>query len=354
MIMIFAGAGASKAVDPINYPTTVEFFQKLSNSVQENPIFYELLSHLKNEHGNEGPDIEEILFRLKELVDDLKKGSDPQSFFGWLTRQNKFRTLASHGHDTTLFSQMADDLIARISRLIDEINVHVYSFYGTEPTSKSLNKTWLNLLKGLREISPQSPIEIFTTNYDIVLESALGALENKNFIIETGRRKTHIFEALDLSPWNGGSYAPFLIHPSKTKVQLTKLHGSIDWTCEDGAKIHTASLGFRGDHDKHIILYPGFKNQPDTEPFVTFHNYFNSCLSKASLIVFIGFAFRDDHINSLLERNTLPETPIRVIDLHDDLENIPLENNQIEYVNTGFSRNGIKDFFSSLPPKEEW
>ena len=57
--------------------------------------------------------------------------------------------------------------------------------------------------------------------------------------------------------------------------------------------------GYEGD--RNVVLYPGYKGAADNEPFATFHSHFESCLKKTDIIVFIGFAFRDRHINDILE-----------------------------------------------------
>ena len=42
MIIVFAGAGASTAVDPKKYPTTEGFYSKLPSSIINDPLFVEV------------------------------------------------------------------------------------------------------------------------------------------------------------------------------------------------------------------------------------------------------------------------------------------------------------------------
>lgn len=61
MILIFAGAGASKAVDPTTYPTTVEFFEKLPDNIKSNSIFKNLEGYLRQgKPKGASIDVEEI------------------------------------------------------------------------------------------------------------------------------------------------------------------------------------------------------------------------------------------------------------------------------------------------------
>jgi hypothetical protein len=49
-----------------------------------------------------------------------------------------------------------------------------------------------------------------------------------------------------------------------------------------------------------LILYPGFKGMASHEPFSTFHTYFRNQIRVSTHILFIGFAFRDEHIETIL------------------------------------------------------
>jgi hypothetical protein len=51
MILLFAGAGASAAVNKVQYPTTLEFWRKIPESLRQRPVFTlvdQLLRRLNN------------------------------------------------------------------------------------------------------------------------------------------------------------------------------------------------------------------------------------------------------------------------------------------------------------------
>jgi hypothetical protein len=59
------------------------------------------------------------------------------------------------------------------------------------------------------------------------------------------------------------------------------------------------------------ILYPGYKQVPETEPFASLHGRLHQRLMEATTIVVVGFAFRDAYIsntfdNVLRTRRDLP------------------------------------------------
>ena len=192
----------------------------------------------------------------------------------------------------------------------NRINALVYDFYAQHPSEHELTD-WIQLLGGLAERDPI--LEIFTTNYDVVLESAI-ALAGIN--VETGRTPGSIQMRLDTALWD----APGESIENKYG-RLTKLHGSVDWQHENG-NIIVGSSNFTGNHQNHSILYPGYKGEPDIEPFRKFHEHLQAVVQKAKLAIFVGFAFRDEYINTILS-NLSTEIPKIVINKEDQLPDVP-------------------------------
>jgi hypothetical protein len=132
---------------------------------------------------------------------------------------------------------------------------------------------------------------------------------------------------------------------------LTKLHGSVEWSRDEQAgadgTIYLSDPLFKGSDDRHVILYPGFKGLPDREPFGTFHSYFEKILRTASRMIFIGFAFRDDHINRLLRRLNRPECQIVVLNPDEGLS-IPLPSDCYRHISHPFDATGIEETLNYL------
>lgn len=86
---IFAGAGASKAIDPDQYPTTVEFFDRLPISVTTNLLFESVVALLMQDDKNRILDIEIILWELSELLSFCEQVSNQEEFPAWLFFQDR-------------------------------------------------------------------------------------------------------------------------------------------------------------------------------------------------------------------------------------------------------------------------
>lgn len=305
MILVFVGAGGSAAVDPEQYPTTVEFFNRLPDNIKEDPLFSSVHNFLEIQKDEQPIDIEEILWTLDELQNYCKASLNTETISGWLMDGNRIHRLFGNVPDLSELLNGMRYLENQIENLTSNINALVYDFYATIPSDDKLS-AWVRLLQGLAEYV--FPIEIFTTNYDRVLESAINAAKIN---LTTGRNSDGIQTRLDTTFWDT---------PGKSIDNncglLTKLHGSVDWQLSNEG-INMSEI-FTGNHQQHLILYPGYKGDPVEEPFVQFHEHLRAVVQQASAAIFIGYAFRDAYINTILSQ--LPsEIPKFVINKDDAL-----------------------------------
>lgn len=346
MYVVFAGAGASLAVDKKQYPTTLEFFQQLPESIHDDAIFKATVNYLKSQKGNETPDIEEILWIISEQEEDISKLIDASSPIGWLLNSNRIMPLTNvRGDIHNPLQQAGPTFFRKVRKLIYDINEQIYTFYRAEPSTKALSKTWTPFYTQMLSQNPKTAIEVFTTNYDVVLEAALQSVHGQGALTIDGRKK-RVYESLDLDAWSQHSNEKL---KNNKYIRLTKLHGSVDWTQESSdAPILSSAPGFRGEHGKHVILYPGFKGNPEAEPFITFHQHFSNCIREAETLIFIGFAFRDLYINTLLETRTSPTTKIIVIDPSSSLPNMPFSANQVRHIKAKFNEESISKCISLI------
>lgn len=302
MMLVFVGAGGSAAVDPEQYPTTATFFQRLPDGIKENPLFVQVCDFLvrTNQHSQKSIDIEDVLGVLNELQADCQKMHDPTTITGCIMGS---RDGVIPRMDFAALQQSASLLDREfIAPLIESIYAQVHTWYGGPPHPKKLS-VWTQLLTGLRAIDPV--LEIFTTNYDIVLEDAIRQAEIPTEIGLTSYREGHGMQTHLWDPANR----------PETGL-LTKLHGSVDWRYLTEDVVVVRDADFSGNRHKHCILYPGYKGVPKEEPFRRFHEHLRRVVQgeyePLVAAVFIGYAFRDDYINTILSTLT-PRTCVYVI-----------------------------------------
>ena len=144
----------------------------------------------------------------------------------------------------------------------------------------------------VKRVNRSAPLEIFTTNYDVLFERA--------------------FEAARVPVFDGfvGTYHPFFypecleedeLLPNSKWIRLWKLHGSVNWRHEDGIagkRIIRSYLTEVGD-----LILPSHRKYDESrkQPYVAYIDRLLRVLnSEHALLITCGYSFRDEHINALL------------------------------------------------------
>ncbi len=142
------------------------------------------------------------------------------------------------------------------------------------------------------------PVELFTVNYDLLLETALESLGVSYFDGFTGalraRFRTELVEATagDTDDW----LPSFL-------VRLWKLHGSVHWAWESGRKTEVVRLGAPVTDSEPAAIYPSDAkyDQSRRVPFMVLQDRFRRALHQPETLMLIsGYSFGDDHLNEML------------------------------------------------------
>lgn len=151
---------------------------------------------------------------------------------------------------------------------------------------------WLNthqkFSKWINEASRRSGVEIFTTNYDYLLEIAF---ENNNYPYYDGFV---------------GSYTPFFYSQSVENESLLnqwakiwKIHGSLGWDIEESTKKIIKS---NKDGDK-IIIFPSIEKYDNSkkQPYISYLDRLSKFIRSDDSVLFIcGYSFSDEHINEII------------------------------------------------------
>ena len=332
MILVFAGAGASAAVDAKKYPTTEGVYSILPSSIINDSLFVEVKGFLEA-NNTKIIDIEHILDALEEINNYLWQTSDTSRIVGFMTQKDAF-TRVNKDFSTSHLHRAFPNLRERCYDLIVNIREFLYNIYGDPPEEKNLD-TWRILIEQLQAIDPA--IEIFTTNYDTILEHLID-MDNLN--IKSGNISGR-HSRLDMGLWN---------HPGLPLDdgygRLTKLHGSVDWQRHLGSNDYIfISPVFTGDLQKQVALYPGeAKKEPEEWPFVKFYKHFEKSVEQATGFVFIGFSFRDEYINRTLQENAAAvKKYIITKNSSHPLPSFLKSNKKVKSNDKGFTKESVSD-----------
>jgi hypothetical protein len=160
------------------------------------------------------------------------------------------------------------------------------------------------LCKWIQSIDRKVAVELFTTNYDLLMEQSLEILEIPYFDGFVGSTKAFF----DLRAVED-NFIP--IHWSR----LWKIHGSINWYVEekdDHKKVYRSS---EVKEDASHLIYPSHLKYEESRkmPYLALIDQLNRFTrKKSSLLILCGYSFGDGHINDTII-NALVANPTAMV-----------------------------------------
>lgn len=175
----------------------------------------------------------------------------------------------------------------------------------------------------LSSIQRACPVEIFSTNYDLLIERGLEIAEVPYFDGFIGGVQPYFSDALSESDELRNSGIP------KKWVRLWKLHGSIGWrfaveAVTGARKVVRTPLVTPGLSDD-LMIFPAREKYEESRrlPFIALHDRLRrqTALGEA-LLVIAGYSFGDQHINEIIFGNLRANNRLAVtVLLFDKLDN---------------------------------
>lgn len=142
------------------------------------------------------------------------------------------------------------------------------------------------------------PVEIFTVNYDVLLETALDSLGVPYFDGFIGALRARFrTELVEAGPAESSGWLPAFF------VRLWKLHGSVNWAWDSGPREEVVRLGSPVADNEPAAIYPSDAKYDESRrvPFVVLQDRFRRALHHPeSLILISGYSFGDAHLNEMI------------------------------------------------------
>ena len=240
--------------------------------------------------------INKDLFSKLEII-KKQLGKDEQHIEAILNRVRLIRQITGDSKDKSF-----DGVSGKDAKCLDKSICHeIYSIISQEEMKSEMDVAhkfigWLNWLP--RDF----PKEVFTTNYDLILEKS--------------------FEHLFIPFYDGfiGSHEPFFAHetldgrsnydrPPVSWIRLWKLHGSLGWFWKKGVNGNTDRVIRLGAGAKEkfpeseLVIYPS-KDKYESSRKQPFTSYFDRLkeflLGGEGIFIISGYSFSDDHVNEVI------------------------------------------------------
>lgn len=221
--------------------------------------------------------------KYKNAIDEIKDQIGPDKYNIETLLSNLEQKQQIIGNDK-LNGLNADDISNMIETMKDLIRGNVSIHEEIEETQLE-NLDHCNFAEWIGRADRKFAVEIFTTNYDYLLE--LG-LESKN-----------------ISYYDGftGSYKPFFDSESvedlnflRDRTKLWKIHGSLGWQFDKNYK-----RVLRKEPDENdLLIYPSTLKYSDSkkQPYISFLDRLSNFLRQDdAILITSGYSFGDEHIN---------------------------------------------------------
>lgn len=314
MLVVIVGSGGSRAVSDA-YPTTVEFVAQLPAKMRldDNSLLGRVHQALASEKNSQSVDVEEILGRLTALRRSAERVRADDLFEKTFRPNRGVAVPAPVGQwvNSLIELQRMNGFEDHIDELVSQLHERLWHHYSPEPLTEDLESTWMPLLHGLLAL-PQD-IEIYTLNYDPVLDTALGHLPSgpsASHRIERGVYPAKDAYRVQIDHW--AKSVDELRQDNPNYLLYTKLHGSLNWV-RDGDQI-VAGAWSQPPRDLRAaaIVYPELDKDASSEaPFREFYGRLQASIRMASHVVSVGYAHRDPPVERLLEEHR--EAPLIVL-----------------------------------------
>lgn len=254
-LLIGAGAPAGMAKADGSYPL-IPAVAGLTDLVLKalTPKYAAQIAGLRAELSKD--DIETILSRVRALAKVIGKSK-------------------VHDLDGAGYQAFGEEICTEIGKIVD----------ARLPKSDS---AYADLVHWITGTSRDYPVEIFTTNYDLLLEEAFEAVRSPYFDGFTGGREP-FFDPVSVASND---------LPARW-TRLWKLHGSLGWCSgEQGDVIRTGKSSAT-----HLVFPEHLKyDQTQKAPYTALLDRLKAFLSTDdTLLISIGFSYADAHVAALID-----------------------------------------------------
>lgn len=246
-------------------------------------------------------------------------------------------------------SEIEPKIDEKIRLVQDFIRGQIIEGMKCEDVNNAYKEFYLKILRKNR----RSPINIFTTNYDLYTERALdelGFFYNNGFTGTYERKFNPIsynyafVENMNLNSDVWDRISNF--------YNLYKVHGSINWVNKDSVVIEKPIENIT---DETVMIYPTPLKDRTTlmTPYSDLmRNMQQSLMKNNSILVTLGYSFSDDHINRIiLNMLSVPSFRLVVLGSGESIEKlISVNDSRIWVINSDDKIHYFENFVGKLLP----
>ena len=198
----------------------------------------------------------------------------------------QLRTICSLKGTTHFDGMTADELRKLDTKICELIAKNVGKGLPTHTNSYHRLAAWIS------HIDRVNPVEVFTSNYDLLLEEALEQFAVPFFDGFVGAREPFF----DLAAMEQDAIPP-------RWTRLWKLHGSINWIKRKDGSVFRCSHPARPEEGEQLLIYPSHLKYEQSRrmPYLAMIDRLRAFFRDTNpVLVVCGYSFTDDDLNEVL------------------------------------------------------
>lgn len=261
----FVGAGCPLSIRDLEHKPIIPDIAGITDAIKQKAnaddkikqVFGRIMDNFKTD-GVESPNIEQILTHIRAL-----------------------RAVAGNEEVRGLTGEQLDLADSKICELIEGI---VAQFHTSTNSPYHYFANWIGSIKRDRAI------QIFTTNYDLLMEQALESMRIPYFDGFSGSNDAFF----DLQAIESDEL------PTRW-ARLWKLHGSVNWFRDEQGSVYRTSLEPKNKTDRMIHPSHLKYDQSRRMPFLVMIDRIRAFLNEPTSTLFLtGYSFGDEHLNEVI------------------------------------------------------
>ena len=326
-LSLLTGAGISSAAHYLAEGSAGAGMEKIEVSVFQDEIEISAKKTAKKAGRGEKPNIEDQIRTINDLIKGL------EIYLSNIVKDNNDNVCKMSQNTNDI------DLLEDLQKLKQDLEEGIVDFANAvlEAENKIVNSSneetagyLMNfLLSFASRIATRERLNIFSTNYDRVLEfgaelAGLHLIDRFVGSISPIFRSSRLNIDMHYNPPGIRGEPRYL----EGVINFTKLHGSLDWTENDGIVRRFAlpygakDISSYNSNGGSLMIYPNSSKDRETAeyPYVElFRDFASAVIRPNSTIVTYGYSFGDDHINRVLnDMLAIPSTHLVII-AYDDI-----------------------------------
>lgn len=237
--------------------------------------------------------------KLEEHLRTTLSGDDLSNFDRLMDGRNLEQVLSRLRRISALLSGTTDQVDGLTAKKAGDLDVvicrRIVEKLVIDPSAMD---PMLRLASWAARADYHQPLELFTVNYDLLIETGLEALGVPYFDGFAGTMKAQFrSDLVEASVGEDRHWLPAFL------VRVWKLHGSVNWAWQTDPRPSVVRLGTPVPDDQPAAIYPSDAKYDESRrvPFVVLQDRLRRAIEQPETLTLIaGYAFGDQHLNEMI------------------------------------------------------